>query len=61
MRIITEFATAKKLLSTKKTLYPTSKSLNIGESSQQAFNKTLTISEMVECILKKLNKLEIKA
>ena len=54
MRIITEFATAKKLLSTKKTLYPTSKSLNIGESSQQAFNKTLTISEMVECILKEI-------
>ena len=54
MRIITEFATAKKLLSSKKTLYPSSKSLNIGKSSQQAFNKNLSISEMVRHILKEI-------
>jgi len=54
MRIITEFAKAKEILSAKKTLYPTNTSLNIEESTKQAFNKKLTISEMVECILNEI-------
>ena len=51
MQIITEFAKAKTILSAKKTLHPTNASINIEKSAKQAFNKTLTISEMVECIL----------
>ena len=45
MRIITEFATAKKLLNAKKTLYPSSKSLNIEESSQP-FHPALQLASL---------------
>ena len=50
MRIITEFAKAKEILSAKKTLYPTNTSLNIEESYNFIMKSNQVVAKQVRAV-----------